>query len=799
MPNQAGSGVSIYDVLARLTGIQKRADGYDALCPAHEDEHPSLSVDEGERGIVLHCHVGCDTKDVCAKIGLTEADLFYDRRETPRINLNGHGRKSAGGSRRIVCTYPYHDTEGNLLFEVVRYEPKDFRQRRPAPDGNGWAWDMKGVQRVLFRLPKVILTVAQGRPVVLVEGEKDALNLERWDICATTNPGGAEKWDASYERALLNAHVVIVPDNDPAGRRHVLKIAKAIHGKAASVRILNLPGLPEKGDVSDWIAAGGSYDEFTRLLRETPVWTPGPKDGLPDVVVTDRPLRDLLEDAVKVLEQGNTPPRVFVRTGTLTRWRHDEKGRPLIETLSIAHVRNLLSESADWLQMGKTGVRHTAPPDHVVTGLLALGRWSLPSLDNITETPVLRADGSILDAPGYDPATKLVFAPVTGLVPPRVAEKPSDAEVQAALNLIGDAIGDFPYIDDASKANTLALLLTPILRPAITGPVPLALIDAPQQGTGKSLLAEIVTLITTGRPAAMMQAPKEDEEWRKALTSAFRNGETMMTYDNVESRIASPSLAMALTASVWRDRILGGSDMFEFPVSCTWMATGNNLQPDGDMPRRSYWIRLDAKMSQPWRRDAAGFKHPNLRGWVLEHRGRLITALLTLCRAWFAAGRPKADVPLMGSFESWTEVVGGVLAHAGVAGFLGNLDAMYEQIETTDQQWEAWLIEWREQYSAREKKVAEIVSDLRNGAPRPGTTAVMSPEFEQLRNLVPEDVRFDGDASEDRLRTRLGQAMKKRLGVRHGEEGYHLVYGEKDAHAKVQRWRVLTSAEVVQG
>jgi hypothetical protein len=786
--------LGIDGVLGLLENVRAAGSQFTARCPAHDDQHNSLTVMQGRQRVVVRCHAGdgCSFEAIAAVLNVPRENFFAEGRASKYYQAEFEKPKNGNWEKRIEKVYPYVDADGKLLFETLRLgNPKDFRQRRPDGKG-GHVWNLQGVTRVLYRLPQVREAVAAGRPVFLVEGEKDVETLERFGLTATTNPMGAEKWDASYDRALVGSHLIILPDNDEAGRRHIIKVAVGLHGKAADVRILDLPGLGEKGDVSDWFAAGGTFEEFERLVSALQPWTPSPQDGLPEIIVTNRPLREIIDDTMKALERANTPPAMFVRTGSLTRWRHDEKGRPVIETLGMAHLRNAATAAANLFTAGRNGLRHTPPPDNVMAGILALGRWSLPSLANITETPVLRADGSILDEPGYDPVTQLVYAPVSGLQSPRVTSDPSLQEVAAALALINEVIGDFPYVDCASRTNTLALLLTPILRPAISGPVPLALIDAPQQGTGKSLLAEIVTLVTTGRPAAMMQAPKEDEEWRKALTSAFRNGETMMTYDNVESKIAAPSLAMAITATIWRDRVLGSSEMFEFPVSCTWMATGNNLQPDGDLPRRSYWIRLDAKVSRPWQR--RGFRHDDLRAWVLANRGRLIAALLTLCRAWFAAGQPAANVPLMGSFEGWTRVVGGVLAHANVCGFLDNLNQMYEAIETTDLQWEAFLTEWRARYGSEERKVAEVVNDLRNGAPRPGQTVIMDPEFELMRELVPDDVRFDGDASEDKLRTRLGQWLKKKLGVRHGEEGLHLTYS-KDKHYNVQRWRVLFSAE----
>ena len=167
--------------------------------------------------------------------------------------------------RRIVTTYPYRDEQGKLLFEVCRYEPKDFCQR--APDGvGGWRWSLKDVRRVLYRLPELI---AAPREVVvhLVEGEKDADRLASVGLVATTCPGGANKWKAEYTGALSSRKVVILPDNDPAGAEHAETIKKRLTGKAERVAVMALQGLPDKGDVSDWLDAGGTPERLSELAE----------------------------------------------------------------------------------------------------------------------------------------------------------------------------------------------------------------------------------------------------------------------------------------------------------------------------------------------------------------------------------------------------------------------------------------------------------------------------------------------------------------------------------------------------
>lgn len=173
---------------------------------------------------------------------------------------------------RIVATYDYHAADGSLLFQVVRKEPKTFLQRRPDPQApGGWTWKVKGLRVEPYHLPDLL--AAAGRKTILIaEGEKDVDALRRLGLPATCNPGGAGKWPAYFSSYFRGARVVILPDNDTAGRDHARMVAASLHPVAESVRVLELPGLPPKGDVSDWIAAGGTRDALVALARDAALW-----------------------------------------------------------------------------------------------------------------------------------------------------------------------------------------------------------------------------------------------------------------------------------------------------------------------------------------------------------------------------------------------------------------------------------------------------------------------------------------------------------------------------------------------
>ncbi len=237
-----------------------------ALCPAHADNSPSLSIKEDDDRILINCFSGCSTESICTAIGLALKDLFVT---TNGFHSNDHRPNKNEQTQREIATYDYTDEDGNLLFQVVRFEPKDFRQRRP--DGNGgWIWNTKGVRLVLYHLSQV----AASPIVYLVEGEKDVETLRRNDLPATCNPMGAGKWREEYNESLRGKTVVILPDNDEAGRNHAEKIAASLYGIAKEIVVVNLPNLKDKGDVSDFFENGGTVDELTDLVGRAESWKP---------------------------------------------------------------------------------------------------------------------------------------------------------------------------------------------------------------------------------------------------------------------------------------------------------------------------------------------------------------------------------------------------------------------------------------------------------------------------------------------------------------------------------------------
>ena len=504
------------------------------------------------------------------------------------------------------------------------------------------------------------------------------------------------------------------------------------------------------------------------------------RDNLPTIVVNNRQLPEVTAEAIEALAAHNDPPEIFVRAGRLVRVREDENGTPEIQPMDDPHVKGRLARVANYVRTTEKGETKVIPPDWLVKDVGQLPYWPFPSLEAVVEAPIMRPDGTIFDTPGYDPETRLYYRPGKGFEVGQIPTTPTHTDTQAAIRLLDEAVGEFPYEDGASAANVLALMLTPLVRQAVSGPVPLALIDKPQAGTGGSLLAETIAVIGSGRTAEMLGAPRDEEEWRKQITAKLAAGATMITVDNVEGSLYAPSLARALTARTWTDRVLGRSETVTVSQRATWIATGNNIQLRGDLPRRCIWIRLDARESRPWQRE--NFRHPDLLGWVTKNRSRLVHALLTLARAWFAAGRPKApNLPRLGSFEGWAETVGGMVAFAGIPDFLGNLAELYDKADAGGLEWETFLYTWWEELDASKPiTVAEL-------------SKVISTN-DDLRAALPGDLAEAFDKSAGGFSRKLGTALAKRAGTRYGDDGMHILRAGEFRRAI--RWKLeLSSTE----
>lgn len=478
------------------------------------------------------------------------------------------------------------------------------------------------------------------------------------------------------------------------------------------------------------------------------------------------------------------PLYLFQMGGRLCRLVPNDDGKLVSELVTVTAMTGILDRLCDFRTSSGGKAKAASPARAVVEDVLEMHAREFPPLQTLTDTPMLRADGTIITQAGYDAANRVFYQPLPAMLSIVVPERPLDHDIAQALALLEETFVDFPFQDEASRANILALCLTPVVRPLIDGPVPLALLDAPTKGSGKSLLAEVVSVISTGDRALMDSIPEglgHEAELDKRLTALLMAGPSVIVFDNADGPLRSKALERVLTASRHRGRILGKSQMIDLPVQVTWMATGNNIAPQGALDRRSYVVRLDPERARAWSRDPREFRHPDLLRWVREQRPQLVSALLTLARAWVCSGSPpQYNSPMMGSFESWCAVVGGILGHAGVSGFLGNRHLLDFASSAEDDEWFAFLMAWRQLFADRPVTVREVAD-----------AAYEKPGF--LKAIPDGMVTLHGEVK----RQLLGDTIHRRRDCRFGseEENLRLVVAGKDSHTRQAQYVVLLGEE----
>jgi hypothetical protein len=493
--------------------------------------------------------------------------------------------------------------------------------------------------------------------------------------------------------------------------------------------------------------------------------------GQPVIEVAERAMNEVVADAWDAVGMGNEPAVMFRHGGAIAEVR-DAGERLVIKHLEPPELRGRLDRLATWQRTGRFGPSPVIPPKPVLEDMLAFPE-SLPVLKAITGRPVLLGDGTLDVTPGYQRESKLFYEPI-GEPLPDVPEVPTPEDVARAVSLLRDDwLVDFPFVDESSRTHTVAMPLTAYARELFGGPSPLFPIDAPGSGTGKGFLAQSVGIIVSGRDPAVTTLPRDDDEMRKRITSLLREGAQVILLDNVKRKLNSAELASALTSAVWGDRLLSTNTTGQYPNLSLWLTTGNNLQLDGEVARRSVWIRLDAKMDRPWERK--DFKHDPFIAWVHGNRHELAWALLVLCRHWIASGRPRFKTAAIGSFEEWAEVVGGILELAGYTGFLGNRDEMYERVDAESEEWRTFTLVWWEDFGSDPQGVAGLFVVARD------------------RELLPSIFAGSTDnASERSLKTKLGRALKRQLDRRFGDLTIK-AFG-KDGHTSAAQY-VLHRAE----
>lgn len=293
------------------------------------------------------------------------------------------------------------------------------------------------------------------------------------------------------------------------------------------------------------------------------------------------------------------------------------------------------------------------------------GKPGIRSLGNVTAFPPIRRDGTLPAGVGYDSLTGVYYDSL-GQPPPMVPARVTQADANAAAARLLDLVHDFPFAHEAGRSVFLSMILTPLVRHLHPdGPSPLHLIDANIPGSGKGKLATIASLIIQSAKVKPLQYSADAEEMRKKITTIAQEGCSLVNLDNLKSgaKFGGEALDSALTSTVWSDRRLGTQTSIEAQLVATWYASGNNVQPKGDMARRVLWLRLESGVERPEDRD--NFRYPDLEGHVRANRAALLADALTIIRGHIQAGRPGMGLKPLGSFEKWSALTRAAIVWAG--------------------------------------------------------------------------------------------------------------------------------------
>ncbi len=464
-------------------------------------------------------------------------------------------------------------------------------------------------------------------------------------------------------------------------------------------------------------------------------------------------------------------------TSVACDWLLDHMGR-VVDFYSVK-----VSRDKDGNQTSVQELAQDAPVA-VATAIIAKhGSRDFRRLAAVCTAPILRPDGSILDTPGHDEKTGLLYV-TAEINPPIVPQNPTVADALDALALLWHPFREFPVVDPVSVGVLVSALIAAALRPSLPT-CPAYGFDAPSAGTGKTLIAKSVAALAAGGDVSVMPPAKDEEEWRKRLFAGLRGGDTVLLLDNVRDPLGNAAIDSFITSPSYKDRILGESTTQELPNKALFLITGNNLVLTGDTHRRVLIVRLDAQQEKPFTREFAF----NPQEEVIKNRQQMVVAALTIVRAYITAGRPKAAPGRIASFELWDDLVRQPLC------WLKQFTGPFGRTDLPDFCDPAESITRSESENPDQAKLAAMLEAWHAAFGTTPTTVAMAKSFTDLKS--PASVHV-ADAI-DEIAGQGGKVNCRMLGrwiERHAEQrngGLRFVKAGK-AHG-VLRWQVLQTVE----
>ena len=531
---------------------------------------------------------------------------------------------------------------------------------------------------------------------------------------------------------------------------------------------------PEKWDAADALS---EWKDRIRLRKEI-VQNSRRLEARVRVELSPDNIGETLDKAEAVLR--NSPLPVFKRAGFVVRaGQYQEKsadGRTqnvlVAQTLNAAGLGEVL-ESVIRFEQHDARMKKTKPahaPDLLLKAFLERGKLcGLRPLTGVTDIPLVRRDGSLLDAPGYDEATGMYYRP-SGLALD-IPEDPTLDDAKEAVETLKHLIRDFPFESDADMAAAISAFISAVNRPTL-GATPMHGITSKTPGSGKSLLATIITIVATGSPPAFITQGADDEELEKRVSGQMLAGRRVINIDNCDRPLKGSALCNLLTAETVSLRILGRSEMPEITSSSFILVNGNNVRLVGDMVRRAVICEIDPKMEHPEERAIAWDAKAEAR----KNRGKYVSACITIILAYQEAGAPKQTTPL-GSFENWSRRVRDAIIWAGLSDPCSNAD----KLRDADPEKERFLEvadQWDKHFGNAWKKVAAVIAEA-----NPNSTPGQNSDLKVALLNVAEGGR---DLSANRLAAFLSRYKGRPI------EGFK--FESRKGHAGTNLWRLEKAA-----
>lgn len=703
--------------------------------------------------------------------------------------------------------WTYTDAAGRVLHHVARFnqEPKvngtkvkkDFfpiSWCRSSTGAQEWRWKAFPEPRPLYNL--LALATNPHAKVVFCEGEAKSIAAETLlpGYIHTCPSGGCKAASKADFEPLRGREVLVWPDADESGKAWLRTVLKHLTDLGCAISVVDTEGLDSTigYDAKDALNEGWTAADVERRIHVESPRSPTYNERHSTILVEAGRVAEITDQAESAMIKysGN----FYQRSGALVRWSVSyaetvhgvtrSAGSVIILPMDVDYLIDRLNRLVEWQTTKPNGeVVLANTPRLVATSLLArAGEWKAQPLIAAINAPTIRPDGTLLDREGYDAKTGLLFANVSGLPYPTIPTNPTKEQAQSALALLKDVISGFPFAQEYDRSAALAAIMTATARHSMKN-APMFPFSAPRMASGKSLLADVVALIATGRPATVMSFTADQDEMRKRVMTILMSGDAVVNIDNVEEPLASAILCSVLTQESYTDRLLGSQRKATVPTLACWLATGNNLLVAGDLTTRIVPCNLDPQVERPEEREFAR----DLYQWIPEHRPALVAAILTILRAYVVAGRHQQPIKNFARFEDWSRSVRSALVWLGEPDPLLGLEQV-EDSDPTRQKLRALLLAWYAKFQTAPATSKEAVFASLGESDESGeSTTPQKSLIEKVLKEVLED-HFSGKDGEPNSRN-IGNFLKKHAG--RVEVGARFERGGSSKRRELWRVKVL--------